>query len=234
MTFRKLAVAIGLVVLMIAPISSGRAPLTADKAEQLEGSASASVGEALGELLAVLSSTSRSKEERLRTVKEIVHQRLDYQSFSRFALARSESRFSQEQLVRYGCEFDAYLSNYITTRLARYRQEQTHVFRATALPSRDVVLSTRISGGKFDQVVVTFLMREADLDRGQWRAIDISFKGTAVRKSLRERFQSALKAGGPEQLITMLQEETPGQSQCARSDADSNLEYREAVGSSEG
>jgi ABC-type transporter MlaC component len=213
---------------MIAPISSGKGPLTADEAEQLEREASASVDEALGELLAVRSNTSRPEGERQRAVEAIVRRWFDYPSFSRFALARSKSRFSQEQLDRYGCEFDAYLSNYIGTQLARYHQEQTHVSRATALPSRDVVLSTRISGGKFDQAVVAFLMREIDPDTDKWRVIGISFDGTAVRRLLREQFQPVLKAGGPDDLIAMLREKAPGQSRCATSDAGLNREHREA------
>jgi ABC-type transporter MlaC component len=227
MSFHKTAVAIALGLLVVAPLSSAKNRLTADMTEELEGAASASVGEALGELMTVLSSSSISKGERMRAVRAIVRQRLDYPSFSRFALGQSKKHFSQAQLDHYNCEFNAYLSNYVGTRFARYHREQSHVFRATALPNRDVVLSARISGGKFDQATVTFLMRETDIHAGQWRAIDISFEKAAVRKLLREKFQSELEAGGPEQLIEMLEEKTPGPSRCASIDASTDQEQHE-------
>jgi ABC-type transporter MlaC component len=229
MSFRKTAVAIALGLLVVAPISSAKNRLTADMAEELEGAASASVGEALGELMTVLSNSSISKRERMRAVRAIVRQRLDYPSFSRFALGQSKKHFSQAQLDHYNCEFNAYLSNYIGTRFARYHREQSHVFRATALPNRDVVLSVLISGGKLDQATVTFLMREIDPHTGEWRAIDISFEKAAARKLLRKEFKSALEAGGPDQLIEMLQEQTPGPSHCATSDASTDREQHETI-----
>lgn len=212
------AVTTGLALLTIAPVANGMESLTPDELERLEQAASTSVSNALEELLAVLSDDSSRAANRLSAVEQIVRQRLDYANFSRFALARYKSQFSEEQLDLYECEFDAYLSNYLGSRLIRYHQEQIDVFRATALPNRDVVLSTRISGGKYDQAVVTFLMRESNPEIGEWRAIDVSFEGTRVRKLLRAQFQSVLQQGGPDHLIALLQEKTPDPSLCARSD----------------
>jgi ABC-type transporter MlaC component len=205
----------GFALITIAPISSGN---TQDKVEGVEQAAKSYLDEALRELVAVLSDDSKTKANRLRAVENIVRQRLDYTKFSGFALSRAKSRFSEAQLGRYECEFDAYLSNYIGSRLVRYHQEQVKVFRANAMPNGDVILSARISGGQYDQAVVTFLMRKAaraSTTGGEWRAIDIAFEGTKVRKLLRAQFQSILKEGGPDHLIATLKDKTPGKSRCA-------------------
>ncbi len=203
-------------IIAIAPISNGSTP---DKVGALEESATGYLNEALAELLAVLSDTSASQAKQLMAVENIVRKRLDYGEFSRFALSHWKSPFSEEQRSRYECEFDAYLSNYIGSRLVRYHQEQVNVFRANALSNGDVILSTRISGGQYDQAVVTFLMRKSNpapnTKSGEWRAIDVAFEGTKVRKLLQAQFQSVLEQGGPDELIAMLNEKTAGQSPCA-------------------
>jgi len=207
----------GLALLTVSPVSVGATP---DNAGSREESATRYLDSALKELLAVLSNGSKSEANRLRAVEQIVRQRLDYEQFSGFALSRARGRFSEDQLSRYECEFGAYLSNYIGSRLVRYHQEQIKIFRANAIPNGDVVLSTRISGGQYDQTVVTFLMRKAERAPGskvrEWRAIDVAFEGTKVRKLLRAQFQSVLEQGGPDHLIAMLREKTPGQSRCAQ------------------
>jgi ABC-type transporter MlaC component len=199
-------------LLMIAPISLAETP---DKVDRFEQAAIDALDEALKELLAALSGGSARAADRLSAVEDIVRKRLDYPEFSRFALARYRGQFSEEQLARYECEFDAYLSNYIGSRLVRYQQEKIQIFKATVLPNRGVVLSTRITGGNYDQAIVTFLMREVRPEVGEWRAVDVAFEGTKVRKLLRAQFQSVLEKGGPEHLIAMLREKTPGTSPCA-------------------
>ena len=193
---------------------------SADQSDSLEQSATDYLEAALQGLLAVLSNGSASEANRLKAVEKIVRERLDYEKFSGYALSRAQGRFSADQLSRYQCEFDAYLSNYIGSRLVRYHQEQIKVFRANAIPNGDVVLSTRISGGQYDQAIVTFLMRKSvrapNSKVREWRAIDVAFEGTKVRKLLRAQFQSVLEQGGPDHLIAMLQEKTPGRSRCSR------------------
>lgn len=204
-----------LALLTIAPISTGSTPKNVGPLAQ---AATDYLDEVLRELLAVLSDDSKSEANQLEAVEKILRQRLDYGKFSSFALSRAQNQFSEEQLSRYECEFDAYLSNYIGSRLVRYQQEQIQIFRASAMPNGDVVLSTRISGGQYDQAVVTFLMRKAQRAAStgvrEWRAIDVAFEGTKVRKLLRAQFQSVLEQGGPDHLIAMLREKTPGQSRC--------------------
>ncbi len=199
---------------LVASVSSAKAPLATDA--RLEQAASASLTAALSELRSVLSDGSLGAN-RMNAVRRVLRSRVDYSKFARFALARDTGGFSSEQLDRYECEFNEYLSHLLGTRLAQYKQEQFKVTRATALPNRDVVLSARISGGNHDGKTATFLMRAYSQSLDDWRAIDIAFDGTRVRQLLRDRFEPALRKGGPERLITMIQQQTPRQPSCTSS-----------------
>jgi ABC-type transporter MlaC component len=208
-----LPVAVCLALLSATPISYAATP---GNVGSREASATEFLEQALSELLRVLSDESLGEAARQKSVENIVRKRLDYAEFSRFVLARDRDRFSEEQLSRYECEFDAYLSHYVGSRLVRYHQEQIEVTRATAMASGDVVLSARISGGQYDQSVVTFLVRKSGSNpdgTGLWRAIDVAFEGTKVRKLLRAQFESVLD-DGPDRLIAILREKTPGESSC--------------------
>jgi len=202
----------------LVPLSSGTNARAADDSDQLERAARASANAALSELRGVLSDPSLGGD-RVNAIRRVLRSRLDYSKFSRFALARDTGAFSPEQRDRYECEFNEYLSYLLTTRLLRYSGEQFKITRAIALPNRDVVVSARISGGKHDGAGITLLMRAYSRALDQWRAIDIAFDGTRVRQTLRDRVEPALHKGGPDQLIAMLQQQTPRQPSCTPGNA---------------
>jgi phospholipid transport system substrate-binding protein len=180
----------------------------ADKSR--EAAARSAVDAALAELLGVLAEAELSSEQRLASVEKIVTEHFELAVIAQLALGRARKRFSEPQVASYECEFETYLANDIGNRFDRYQQEKAETISAK-LSKSDVIVSTRILGGKYDRAVVDFRMRESD---GQWRAIDVVFEGISIVRNLREQFREVLSGGGPERLIQSLGEKNGSRSDC--------------------
>jgi phospholipid transport system substrate-binding protein len=181
----------------------------ADKSR--EAAARSAVDNALTELLAVLAKADLSSEQRLALIEKIVTKHFDLAATARLALGRkSKKRFSGPQAATYACEFETYLANDVGRRFDSYQQEKVEILSAEPKKS-DVIIRTRILGGKYDRALVDFWMRESD---GQWRAIDVIFDGVSLVRNLYEQFQAVLSEGGPERLIQSLGEKNGSRSDC--------------------
>ncbi len=175
-----------------------------------ETAARSAVDTALAELRGVLDDAGLSSQQRLTSIEKIVSERFDMEVAGQLALNKGKGRLSSLQAVRYQCEFEAYFSNYIGSRLERYRDAKLEILSATQKKS-DVIVNTRIVGGKYDRKPVGFWMRKAN-DR--WRAIDLIFDQSSVIKSIRSQVFDGLSSGGPEAMIQTFKELNGSRSNC--------------------
>jgi ABC-type transporter MlaC component len=176
-----------------------------------EAAARSVVDTALAEVIAVLANADLSSEQRLASIEKIVRERFDMPLLARLVLGKkNRSRFSDSQAARYLCEFEPYVSNYIGIRLDRYQQEKVKTVSAKWTKGHVFVL-VRILGGRYDQALLGFRMRES---RGRWLAFDVEFEGISVVKTLGAQFAELLSSGGPERLIQVLADRNGSRSDC--------------------
>jgi len=159
--------------------------------------------ETIDQVIAVLNDDALDTEERRESIEKIAYDRFDMYTMSRLVLARSWKRFSPEQRERYVAEFKEYLANNYGGRISRYDQEQVEILTTRDEQRGDVTVQTRIVGGEFDGTRIDYRMRQKD---GVWRVIDVVIEGISMVSNFRDQFKEVLSRGGPDHLLTKLQE----------------------------
>jgi phospholipid transport system substrate-binding protein len=172
-------------------------------ATESEAGARAVIAETVEEVLAVLRDKSKSTEDRIRSLEQIVYGRFDLYVMSRLVLARNWKRFSEEQKKQYVEEFKQYLTNSYGNRIERYDQQEVKIVGEREEPRGDVVVQTKILGGEFEGASVDYRLRKKDSD---WRVIDVVIEGISMVSNYRDQFKSIVSSGGPELLLEKLRE----------------------------
>jgi phospholipid transport system substrate-binding protein len=172
-------------------------------ATESEAAARAVIAETVDEVLAVLRDKSKSTEDRIRSLEQIVYGRFDLYVMSRLVLARNWKRFSEEQKEQYVAEFKQYLTNSYGTRMERYDQQEVEIVGGSEEPRGDVVVKTKILGGEFEGALVDYRLRKQD---SGWRVIDVVIEGISMVSNYRDQFKSIVSSGGPELLLEKLKE----------------------------
>jgi phospholipid transport system substrate-binding protein len=172
-------------------------------ATESEAAARAVIAETVDEVLAVLRDKSKSTEDRIRSLEQIVYGRFDLYVMSRLVLARNWKRFSEEQKEQYVTEFKRYLTNSYGNRIERYDQQEVEIIGEREEPRGDVVVKTKILGGEFEGALVDYRLRKQGSD---WRVIDVVIEGISMVSNYRDQFKSIVSTGGPELLLEKLKE----------------------------
>jgi phospholipid transport system substrate-binding protein len=172
-------------------------------ATESEAAARAVIAETVDEVLAVLRDKSKSTEDRIRSLEQIVYGRFDLYVMSRLVLARNWKRFSEEQKEQYVAEFKQYLTNSYGNRIERYDQQEVEIIGEREEPRGDVVVKTKILGGEFEGALVDYRLRKHD---SEWRVIDVVIEGISMVSNYRDQFKSIVSSGGPELLLEKLKE----------------------------
>jgi phospholipid transport system substrate-binding protein len=172
-------------------------------ATESEAAARTVIAETVDEVLAVLRDKSKSTEDRIRSLEQIVYGRFDLYVMSRLVLARNWKRFSEEQKEQYVAEFKQYLTNSYGNRIERYDQQEVEIIGEREEPRGDVVVKTKILGGEFEGALVDYRLRKQDAG---WRVIDVVIEGISMVSNYRDQFKSIVSSGGPELLLEKLKE----------------------------
>jgi len=188
---------------ILVAVVSGLAAPGVRAATESEAGARAVIAETVDEVLAVLRDKSRPKEDRIRSLEQIVYGRFDLYVMSRLVLARNWKRFSDEQKEQYVAEFKQYLTNSYGNRIERYDQQEVEIVGEREEPRGDVVVQTKILGGEFEGALVDYRLRKQDSD---WRVIDVIIEGISMVSNYRDQFKSIVSSGGPELLLKKLKE----------------------------
>ncbi len=188
---------------ILVAVVSGLAAPGVRAATESEAGARAVIAETIDEVLAVLRDKSKSTEERIRLLEQIVYGRFDLYVMSRLVLARNWKRFSEEQKEQYVAEFKRYLTNSYGNRIERYDQQEVEIVGEREEPRGDVVVKTKILGGEFEGALVDYRLRKQGSD---WRVIDVVIEGISMVSNYRDQFKSIVSSGGPELLLERLKE----------------------------
>jgi phospholipid transport system substrate-binding protein len=181
------------------------APGFADGIEPGAEEAVVAVRETLDEVLAVLASEGRTREQRIEALEKIAYARFDFSTISRLVLARSYKKFSPDQLDVFEVEFKDFLSRSYGTRLNRYEQERVDLNGARVEKRGDVTVMTRIVGGSADGIDMSYRLRNGKGEhQGQWRMIDVVIEGVSLVSTFRSQFKELMGKGGPDYLLEQL------------------------------
>lgn len=157
-------------------------------------------------IIAVLSDTSLSQEQKRQQVEDIVVSGVDFTILSRLVLARNWSRFTPEQQQEFMTEFRRHLSQTYGRRLDQYRNEKIEVVSERTESNGDVTVKSRIlRGGSGADVDLDYRLRKVD---GQWKIIDFVIEQVSLVSNFRSQFQDIVASGGPEKLLAVLREKT--------------------------
>lgn len=172
------------------------APAAETPAQIVEGLAS--------QVVAVLKDGALSSAEKRERIEQIAYGAIDFATLSKLVLARNWARFSPAQRQQFEAEFKRHLSMTYGRNIDSYRNEKVQITGERQESRGDVtVLSKILRGSASENIVVDYRLRQHD---GQWKIIDVIIEGVSLVSNFRSQFQDIVAQGGPERLLTLLQD----------------------------
>ena len=156
-------------------------------------------------LLAVMKSGGAPFSQRFDTLAPVIDQTFDLQHILRVSVGLHWADISPDEQTRLLTAFRRYtIANYVAN-FDRWSGQSLSVE-----PPRDqggaTVVTTRISGGSDDPIVLGYVMQQVT---DGWRVVDVLADGTISRVAVqRSDFRSLLTHGGSEALLTSLERKT--------------------------
>jgi phospholipid transport system substrate-binding protein len=165
--------------------------------------ARAVVDKTVKEVLEILARKDLSDDQRRQQIENIAYDRFDFETISRIVLAENGEKFSPEQRKEFGEQFKIQLSRKYGSRIGSYNQEQVKILKHYVSKNGDVMVRTRIKGGKANGIDVDYRLRKRD---GRWLVIDFIVGGARLIPSYQAQYRDVLRHGSPEDLLRDLRE----------------------------
>jgi phospholipid transport system substrate-binding protein len=154
------------------------------------------------EATSVLSS-DRSLAERRSELNQILRTAFDLDYIGRLVLGPTYRNLTEDQQQAYDQAFKEYVLATYSRRIDEYGGEQLQITGAQAAGSRDVKVTSRITGtDQGEPVGVTWRVRERDAGP---KIIDVEIEGVSMAISQRSEFASVVDQRGIDGLIAMLE-----------------------------
>jgi phospholipid transport system substrate-binding protein len=152
--------------------------------------------------VAVLRSTEVGSQDRAQKLAQILRRGFDLPYLAQLAVGRGWRDMSQAERDRFIKVFTEWVVQTQSVRLGQYAGEQFEVGQTQPTGDRDVMVASKISGGKLTQPV--------DVD---WRVrssrapliIDVVIAGVSMVVTYRNEFQPIIQRGGVQALIEELE-----------------------------
>ena len=165
--------------------------------------ARAVMDETVAGVLGALADDALSIDEKRASIEAIALDRFDFETMAKLVLKRDWKKFSPEQQAEFVVAFRSYLAASYGSRITRYNQEAVDMTGEKLEKRGDVTVRTAIAGGDADGAEIDYRLRNRE---GQWRIIDVIIEGISLVSNFRSQFSDVLQQGGPEELLTRLQE----------------------------
>jgi len=175
--------------------------------------ATAAFSGAIDEVDAIIQNPSASPDAKRALVERVLERWLDVAFISRAALGPRAEAFSAVELTEFAQEFERYVLNLYTARIARNRDEDFEILGAVWDAKRQVV-TVRADGGKRGltgvleqpsrhRAGVEYVLRKR---RGEWRLVNVIIGGVDSVRVFRDEFSSVLKRATPAEMTGKLRE----------------------------
>lgn len=153
------------------------------------------------QVLEILGDETLGTESRRARIEAIAFDVFDFTTMSKLTLARAWRKLDDDQKRAFVGEFKAHLSRTYGSRLDRYRQEDVEIVGVREEPRGDVTVLTRVQGGQFDDVEMSYRLRHR---RERWRVIDVVIEGISLVANFRSQFKEVMSKGGFDRLLEEL------------------------------
>lgn len=147
-------------------------------------------------VLAVLNDRSMPVAQKRRTFETLVDQVTDVPRITDFVLGKYNRTITPAQKREFAVLFRDFANNVYESRLGEYGGERLVVTGSTIRAPGDVVVASRVQGGKLQRpnVVNWRVIKGAD---GRWRAVDVQVQGVWLAITQQQDFVSTIdNAGG--------------------------------------
>lgn len=203
---RRFAHAAAYAVLALAPAAAATvAPMAAVAQSRRDAGAEQFVQQQAQRVLQVLNDRSIPAAQKRRTFEGLIDQVADVPRITDFVLGKYNRTISPAQKREFAALFRDFANNVWESRLGDYGGERLVVTGSTIRQPGDVVVASRVSGGKLrDRAEVNWrVLRGAD---GRWRAVDVQVQGVWLAITQQQDFVSTIdNAGGNiEALLTQM------------------------------
>lgn len=192
------ALRLALTLAVAAPLAASVAALpdTALAQGRREAAAEQFVQSQGARVLTILNNKTMPLAEKTRTFNAMIDQIADMDRVTDFVLGKYNRTIQPAQKQEFATLFRRFFNNVWQSRLGDYAGERLVVTGSTARSPTDVVVMTRVSGGKLKQPsqVNWRVLKGAN---GQWRAVDVQIEGVWLAITQQQDFVSTVdNAGG--------------------------------------
>jgi len=161
------------------------------------------VAGAMTDILGVLKNKEMSSVDRLEKIETIAYAHFDFESMSRFVLAKNYSSLNDTQRKSFEEEFRKHISLTYGRRVENYSNESIETGEAREERNKDVTVQTKILGGAANGARIDYRMRQKD---GSWQVIDVIIEGVSLVSNFRSQIQEIISSKGTDKLIQLLHE----------------------------
>jgi phospholipid transport system substrate-binding protein len=147
-------------------------------------------------VLTVLNDRAMPTAQKRRTFETLVDQVTDVPRITDFVLGKYNRTITPAQKKEFAVLFRDFANNVYESRLGEYGGERLVVTGSTVRTANDVIVASRVTGGKLTQpsVVNWRVLKGAD---GRWRAVDVQVRGVWLAITQQQDFVSTIdNAGG--------------------------------------
>jgi phospholipid transport system substrate-binding protein len=202
----RLFAALVAAALVGAPVAATLAPASPAAAQaRRDQAAEQFVQTQAQQVLGVLNDRALSVEQKKRTFESLIDQVADVPKITDFVLGKYNRTITPAQKREFNALFRDYANNVWQSRLGEYGGEKLVVTGSTIRAPGDVVVATRVQGGKLKQPapVNWRVLKSAD---GRWRAVDVQVQGVWLAITQQQDFVTTVdNAGGKiDTLLTQL------------------------------
>lgn len=142
-----------------------------------------------------------SLEQREAAFRNLLGQKFDLPFIARFVLGRHWQDATADQQEEYLSLFSEFVLRNYSSMLGGYVDERLEVLSSVAAGQRDVIVSSRITGGARQPFRVDWRVRLNDLTP---QIIDVSAEGVSMSITQRDEFSNVVKRNGIEGLLEVL------------------------------
>ena len=165
------------------------------------GTARDVVAGAMDEILAVLKDKGTTTQDRMGKIESIAYVHFDFDSMSRFVLAKNYKDLNDQQRKAFEEEFKKHISLTYGRRVENYSNESIQTGEPREERNKDVTVPTKIMGGQANGVEIDYRMRQKN---GNWQVIDVIIERVSLVSNFRSQIQEIISSKGTDKLIELL------------------------------
>lgn len=144
-------------------------------------------------------------EQREAAFRVLLGQKFDLPFIARFVLGSHWRTASPDQQEEYLSLFSEFVLRNYSSMLGGYVDEKLEVVSSLEAGQRDMIVSTRVTGGARPPFRVDWRVR---LVEGNLKIIDVAVEGVSMSITQRDEFSSVIKRNGMEGLLEILRART--------------------------